>query len=104
SSPTRRSSDLQPFYALQAQGLNTKYPCHTRAEQMAAHYLKEMRGVQSQGPYFLGGYSFGGMIALEIAHQLVAQGEEPPLVVLFDTFCIPKRGTPFSQKPESFSS
>lgn len=94
----------QPFYALQARGLNTMYACHTRTEDMAAHYLEEIRGVQSEGPYFLGGYSFGGMIALEMAQQLIAQGEEPPLVILFDTFCISARGTPFSRKLESFSS
>jgi amino acid adenylation domain-containing protein len=94
----------QPFYALQAQGLTANYPCHTRAEDMAAHYVKEMRSIQPEGPYFLGGYSFGGMVALEMAQQLIAQGEEPSLVVLFDTFCIPVRETPFSQKLTSFSS
>ncbi|MGA9545929.1 MAG: amino acid adenylation domain-containing protein [Candidatus Sulfotelmatobacter sp.] len=94
----------QPFYALQAQGLNADYPCHTRAEDMAAHYVKEMRTVQPEGPYFLGGYSFGGMVALEMAQQLIAQGEEPPVVVLFDTLCAAARETSFSHKLTSFSS
>ena len=94
----------QPFYALQAQGLNADYPCHIRAEEMAAHYLKEVRSVQSQGPYFLGGYSFGGMIALEMAQQLIAQGEEPPLLVLFDTLCMASQGNGFSYKLKSLSS
>ncbi|MGB6479856.1 MAG: amino acid adenylation domain-containing protein [Candidatus Sulfotelmatobacter sp.] len=94
----------QPFYALQAQGLNENYPCHTRAEDMAAHYVKEIRSVQPEGPYFLGGYSFGGMIALEMAQQLIAQGEEPPVVVLFDTLCPAARGIPPSQELTSFSS
>ncbi len=94
----------QPFYALQAQGLNADYPCHTRAEDMAAHYVKEMRSVQPEGPYFLGGYSFGGMVALEMAQQLIAQGEEPPVVVLFDTLCAAAGETSFSQKLTSFSS
>ncbi len=93
----------QPFYALQAQGLTANYPCHTRAEDMAAHYVKEMRSVQPEGPYLLGGYSFGGMIALEMAQQLIAQGEEPSLVVLFDTLCAAGRGIPFSQELTSFS-
>jgi thioesterase domain-containing protein len=53
---------------------------------MAAHYLKELRTVQSQGPYYIGGYSFGGMVALEMAHQLKAQGHEIGLIVLLDTF------------------
>jgi len=96
----------QPFYALQAQGLNANYPCHTRAEEMAAHYVKEVRSVQPRGPYFLGGYSFGGMIALEMAQQLIAQGEAPPLVILFDTFCSHHQGNGngFSRKLELFSS
>ena len=87
----------QPFYALQAQGVNAKYPCHTRAEDMAAHYIKEIRTVQSEGPYFLGGYSFGGKIALEMAHQLITQGEKPSLVVLFDTRCDPVQRIPISR-------
>jgi amino acid adenylation domain-containing protein len=94
----------QPFYALQAQGLNADNPCHTRAEDMAAHYVQEMRSVQPEGPYFLGGYSFGGMVALEMAQQLIAQGEEPPVVVLFDTLCTAARETSFSHKLTSFSS
>ncbi len=79
----------QPFYGLQAQGVNEKSPCHTRTEEMAAHYIKEIRSVRPKGPYFIGGYSFGGMIALEIAQQLLAEGEEPSWVILFDTPYIP---------------
>jgi len=94
----------QPFYGLQAQGLNAIYPCHTRAEDMAAHYIKEIRNVQSEGPYHLGGYSFGGMIALEMAQQLISQGQEVSMVVLFDTFCTPARKTPTSQIVASISS
>jgi oxalate---CoA ligase len=48
-----------------------------------------MRSIQPRGPYFIGGYSFGGVIALEMAQQLQATGEETALVVLFDTFCTP---------------
>jgi amino acid adenylation domain-containing protein len=75
----------QPFYALQAQGLDPRYPCHTRTEDMAALYLEEIRKIQSHGPYLLGGYSFGGAIAFEIAQQLASQGQNDVLVVLFDT-------------------
>lgn len=77
----------QPVYGLQARGLDEKYPCQARVEDMAAHYLHEMRSIQPHGPYYVGGYSFGGMVALEIAQQLKAQGEDAALVVLFDTFC-----------------
>jgi amino acid adenylation domain-containing protein len=84
----------QPFYGLQAQGLDGEHPFHTRVEDMAAHYLKELRTVQSQGPYYIGGYSFGGMVALEMAHQLKAQGHEIGLIVLLDTFPEQLKSTP----------
>ncbi len=82
---SRHLGSDQPFYALQAQGLDTRYPCHTRTEDMAALYLGEIRKIQPHGPYLVGGYSFGGAIAFEIAQQLAAQGEQDALVVLFDT-------------------
>ena len=76
----------QPFYGLQAQGLDGERPFHTRVEDMAAHYIKELQIVQSQGPYYIGGYSFGGIVALEMAHQLKAQGHAVGLIILLDTF------------------
>jgi amino acid adenylation domain-containing protein len=74
-----------PFYGLQANGLGTGNPVHARTEEMAALYIEEIRKVQPQGPYSLGGYSFGGAIAFEMAQQLAAQGENESTVVLFDT-------------------
>ena len=50
-----------------------------------SYYLSEMRQVQPQGPYLFGGYSFGGVVAFEMAHQLHAAGEEVALLVLFDS-------------------
>jgi amino acid adenylation domain-containing protein len=94
----------QPFYGLQAQGLDPRHSCHTRVEDMAAHYLKEIRSVQPEGPYFLGGYSFGGTVAFEIAQQLTPQDQEGALVVLFDTVCSPLRRTPVSLEVASTSS
>jgi amino acid adenylation domain-containing protein len=76
----------QPFYGLQAQGLDGERPHHTRIEDMAAHYIAELQMVQSEGPYYIGGYSFGGTVALEMACQLRAQGQAVGLVVLLDTF------------------
>ena len=75
----------QPFYGLQAQGLDGQCPRHTSVEEMAAHYLKEIRDFQPEGPYYLAGSSFGGMIAFEMARQLHAVGEELGLLVFFDT-------------------
>ena len=80
----------QPVYGLQAQGLTGNDLPHTRVEDMAAAYIKEIRSVQPEGPYFLGGYSLGGVIAFEMAQQLMAQHGEQAVVVLFDTFCTVK--------------
>jgi amino acid adenylation domain-containing protein len=76
----------QPFYGLQAQGLDGEQPSHTRIEDMASHYLTEIRTVQPTGPYFLGGYCFGGKVALEMAHQLREQGEQVALVAMIDAY------------------
>jgi surfactin family lipopeptide synthetase A len=81
----------QPVYGLQAQGLAGNDSPRTRVEDIAADYIKEIRSVQPEGPYFLGGYSFGGIIAFEMAQQLTAQSGEQALVVLFDTFCTPQK-------------
>jgi thioesterase domain-containing protein/acyl carrier protein len=74
----------QPFYGFQSQGLDGRSFKHTSLEAMASYYIEEMRGVQPHGPYFLGGYCTGGMIAFEMAQQLHAEGEEIALLVLFD--------------------
>jgi thioesterase domain-containing protein len=53
--------------------------------QLAADYVRVIRRQQAHGPYCLGGISFGGVLAFEIAHQLVAAGEEVRVLALFDT-------------------
>jgi amino acid adenylation domain-containing protein len=75
----------QPFYALQAQGLDGGLITRTTVEEMSNFYLAEIKRVQPRGPYFLGGYSFGGLAAYEIARTLRAMGEEVALLALFDT-------------------
>ena len=80
----RRLGDDQPFYGLQAQGMDGKSPRHTRLEDMAAHYIKEMQTAQPDGPYYLGGVSLGGVIAYEMAQQLQAQGERVALLAMFE--------------------
>jgi thioesterase domain-containing protein len=74
----------QPVYGLSAQSLDGKRALYTRIEDIAAHYLKGLRGVQPNGPYFLGGFCFGGIVAFEIAQQLRRQGQEVALLVLLD--------------------
>jgi amino acid adenylation domain-containing protein len=72
----------QPFYGLQARGLDGLHRPLTRIEDMAALYVKEIRTVQPEGPYFLGGYCGGTMIAFEMAQQLHAQGQTVALLAL----------------------
>ena len=76
----------QPFYALQAQGLDGRQPPHDRIDEMAAHYIKEIRALQPEGPYFIGGHCIGGLIAFEMAQQLHTQGERVGLLALFDSY------------------
>jgi amino acid adenylation domain-containing protein len=76
----------QPFYGLQAKGLDGKSEPHTSIKEMAAHYLEELRDVQPDGPYLLGGRSSGGTIAFEMACQLEGAGEQVALLALLDTF------------------
>jgi thioesterase domain-containing protein/NRPS condensation-like uncharacterized protein len=57
-----------------------------RIEELVALYIKEIKTVQPQGPYYFGGISFGGMVALEAAQQLQAQGEKVALLALLDTW------------------
>jgi thioesterase domain-containing protein len=54
-------------------------------EEMATFYVEEMQTMQPDGPYFLGGASFGGLAAYEMAQQLVAKGHRVALLALFDT-------------------
>ncbi|SRR6266496_698886 len=74
----------QPVFGLRSQGLGGETPYFT-VEEMAIHYLKEIRTVQRKGPYFLAGYCFGGMIAYEMARVLKTQGQEVALLVMFNT-------------------
>ncbi len=74
----------QPVYGLQAQGLYGKLPPHDRVEQMAAHYINEIRTVQPEGPYFLAGFCFGAVLAFEMAQQLHRQGNKVALLASFD--------------------
>ena len=74
----------QPVYAVQAQSLLAGQPALLRLEDMAAHYLSEIRALQPHGPYHFLGYSFGGTLVLEMAHQLRAQGEQVALLGMLD--------------------
>ena len=89
----------QPFYGVQAQGLDGR-PCLTRIEDMAERYLQEVRALQPVGPYYLGGFSFGGWVAYEMAQQLTLKGEQVAFVGLLDTY--PFRLQPVTSSLMSF--
>jgi amino acid adenylation domain-containing protein len=76
----------QPFYGLQSRGLDDMQAPHTRVEEMATHYVKEIRELQPAGPYFIGGRSFGGIVAFEMAWQLRSKGQEVALLALLDSY------------------
>jgi thioesterase domain-containing protein len=73
--------DDQPIYGLITE-IGAEFP---GVEDLVAHYLDIVLETQAEGPYFLGGLSFGGVVAFEMAVQLKALGHEVGLVALFDT-------------------
>jgi thioesterase domain-containing protein len=75
----------QPVWAIQARGLYGEAEPHKRFPQMAADYLSELREVQPEGPYYLGGFSGGGIAALEMAQQLRAADQEIGILIMLDT-------------------
>ena len=75
----------QPFYGLQPPGQDGQRAPLGTVDSLAAYFVREMRGIQPRGPYFLGGSSYGGIVAFEMAQQLTRAGEEVGLLALFDT-------------------
>ncbi|MDD2965393.1 MAG: amino acid adenylation domain-containing protein [Bacteroidales bacterium] len=75
----------QPVYALQAKGLDGKEKPLETIEEIAAHYISEIRTVSPMGPFALAGFSLGGIVAFEMARQLKEMGLEPFFVGMFDT-------------------
>jgi acetoacetyl-CoA synthetase len=76
----------RPVWGLQARGLDGEQPPQRTVEQMATTYLAHLRTVQPRGPYALSGFSFGGLVAYEMAQQLVRAGEEVETLVLLDPY------------------
>jgi len=75
----------RPFYGLQGKGIEPGYDPHKNIEEMAAAYVKEIQGVQPEGPYILAGWSSGGTTAFEMALLLEKSGQQVPLVIMMDT-------------------
>jgi amino acid adenylation domain-containing protein len=92
----RQELGERPVYALMPIGWNGEAEPLASIEEMAAQYIREIRHAQPHGSYLLGGYSLGGVIAYEIAQQLVAMGEQVSFLGLFeswpvvDVVCLPE--------------
>lgn len=73
----------QPVYAFKSRGMDGLEE-FTRIEDIAAQYVSDLRKIQKQGPYRLGGYCFGGNVAYEMARQLRAQNQHVALLLLIN--------------------
>jgi len=81
----RELGEDQPFYGLQAVGLDDDREPLESIEAMAALYLEAILAVQPAGPYHLGGWSLGGLVAFAMSRELRRRGEEVALLALIDT-------------------
>ena len=78
--------DHHPVYGLQSQGMDGNEPLQTKFENMAESYIKEIKSVQPVGPYYIGGYCLGGIIAFEIAQQLKQAGDNVAIIAMIETY------------------
>jgi len=77
--------DDQPVYAFRPRGADQNLPPHQSMDEMIADYVAALRAMQPVGPYYLGGWSTGGIYAFALAEALERSGDEVALVALFDT-------------------
>ncbi len=86
----RRIPSQRPIYAIRPKGLDGADAPFESIAEMAGHYVDNIKGMQPSGPYLLAGYSFGGVIAFEMAHQLSKAGEKVALLALLDSYTHPR--------------
>lgn len=75
----------RPFYGIQAHVFEGQPPPLTRIEEMSAEYVESLLAAQPEGPFFIGGWSIGGVVAFDLARRLREQGREIKLLVLLDS-------------------
>jgi surfactin family lipopeptide synthetase A len=75
----------QPFYGLQPRNERGRTAALTSIPEIASHYINSIQEIQPNGPYYLSGYSFGGLVAFEMARQLTSAGFAVPFLGLLDT-------------------
>ena len=88
--------DDQPFYGVQAREPEDGLVYHTEVEAMASDYVQAIRGFQPSGPYWLAGWSMGGVIAFEMARQLQQQGQQVAMLAIIDAGTPETEGTEFN--------
>jgi len=93
----------QPFYGLQDPSLSGDREPHTRVEDFAKEYLAAIRKVQPTGPYRIGGWSFGGHIAIEMARILKAEGQKIDLLLVIDSEAVLAGRQPTLRQRVNFS-
>ena len=76
----------RPFYGIQARGLDGKNILSPTIEEMALHYISQIKMVQPQGPYFIGGYCLGGVVAFEMARQMEAVGDHIAFLAMISAY------------------
>jgi thioesterase domain-containing protein len=81
----QRLGKEQPCYSLHLRGIDGREAPHDRVEEMAADAIQGIRTVQPEGPYYLVGLCFGGMVAYEMAQQLRRQGQEVALLLVVES-------------------
>lgn len=82
----RHTETQHPIFTFQARGLDGMKEPFERIEDMAKYYLDAIKALQSQGPYLLVGFSLGGLVTLEMAQHLAANGEEVALLVMLESY------------------
>ena len=81
----KQLGDDQPVYAFRPRGVDQDLPPHLTMDEMIADYVAALRELQPAGPYYLAGWSTGGIFAFALAEALERAGEEVAAVALFDT-------------------
>ena len=84
--PVRFLKTLRPVYGMQAKGFEGAEEPLDRIEDMAEYFLKAVRKIQPRGPYFLVGFSLGGLITMEMAQRLLESGEKIALLAMLDAY------------------
>ncbi|ADI05329.1 Beta-ketoacyl synthase [Streptomyces bingchenggensis BCW-1] len=94
----------RPVYGIDAPGLLGGAPTPDRVEELAAHHIRVLRAVRPHGPYAVGGWSVGGLVAHEMAAQLERAGERVELLLFLDGFAPDSGGRPLGSAPQHLAA